>query len=159
MAIFSGFRNLWGAKNLKTGRIVGIVVVIVLALLLLCGCTLKKDRALFDMMVAMYDELEEFPDFDSLRYRDGTLYFVTYPEGIEKEAPSLPHCMQALSSKRVQSVFKIGDDIFFVLNGILDNYSGYVLSQDTQIDLNELDSVERTLVPVYGLYCFSFLSL
>lgn len=65
---------------------------------------------------------------------------------------------EARSSGRVKVVAKIGDDIFFYLHGFVDNYTGYVLSRDTVIDLNELDSVERKMEYEHGLKCYAIFS-
>lgn len=143
-----------GKKRIKW--ILPAAAVVLLAYTLLSGWFSHAESVTIETLYAMYGELETLPDFDGLFCREGSLYLLRDDARIE--APPLPCCLEARSSGRVKGVAKIGDDIFFYLHGFVDNYTGYVLSRDTVIDLNELDSVERKMEYEHGLKCYAIFS-
>lgn len=94
----------------------------------------------------MYEELEPYPDFDMLLYKDGKLYIKSYEENYEIALPQLPLCIQTMRDrKKVKGVKKREDDIYFTTSGIVDNYQGFVLSRDTNIEMGELMTLKRKL--------------
>ena len=126
-----------------------------------CGLVEERDERTFSLIAEMYEELEDLSDAEMIRYNDGNLYAIDFhgtQTMLQKEL--YPCSFAALKQRRVLYVSKIGDDIFFILQGILDNYSGYVLSKDTSIDMQLIKGIERELTPVTpGLVCFRFFSV
>ena len=147
-------------KSPKAYRLIATLIILFVmccfAIAYLHSC-LEMEK--IDMIYAMYEELKGVPDFDALLYKDGTLLAVDYEDNIQMPLAGLTNCIDAMSNGRVKSVMKIGNDIFFTMKGFVDNYSGFVLSEDTLIEMHTLNSLNREIRYEYGLFCFSFCSM
>lgn len=106
---------------------------------------------MISLLNAMYEELEPYPNFDMLFYEKEKLYIRSYEENYQMELPQLPSCIEAMRDKKiVKGVEKKGDDIYFTTSGAVDNYSGFVLSRDTNIEMDTLITLKRKITYEFG---------
>lgn len=161
MGLFSHLSNHWNSSTLiKHKKLLcgGLVVVFIL---FLCPIFLQqRSENTFYTFTKMYEELADQPDFEALSYENGELRAITYSNDSSIILSNLPFCISALEQYRVKGVQKKGNDIYFITKGIVDNYSGYVLTSDTIVDMQTLISLNRELAyHESDLFCFSFSSM
>jgi hypothetical protein len=165
MGVLRHLRTIRPAAILKSPKsccMIIVLTILIVTCLLGAACWLSRlETKQIDMIYAMYDELKELPDFDALLYKDGVLFAVDYDKDMRMPLSGLTNCMIAMSDRRIiKGVMKIDDDIFFTTQGFVDNYIGFVLSEDTLVDMNTLSSLQREIRYEYGrLFCFSFRSV
>lgn len=146
MAKLSQTRFSARSAVIKRGKWVVIILAVVATITYVHFLRYNETQELKSLLNAMYEELEPYPNFDMLLYKEGKLYIKSYEENCEKELPQLPLCIQAMQErKRVKGVEKRGDDVYFTTSGIVDNYHGFVLSRDTNIEMGELMTLKRKL--------------
>lgn len=134
------------------------VAVLVIGIIFAAGARSPEKRISdFTQLASVYDELQAYSEFASLEYTDGRI-IIRYADGStdELESDRYPQTKNLLSSGTVHSIFKQGDNAYFVIGGFADNYCGYILSQDTQVEMEEITTAERLVNPCkYKVFYFT----
>lgn len=151
MAIFHQIRSFARSAVIRRGIVVVIILAVIATIAYIGFLRNNETPKMISLLNAMYEELEPYPNFDILFYEKEKLYIRSYEENNQMELPQLPSCIQAMQDKKiVKGVEKKGDDIYFITSGFVDNYSGFVLSRDTNIEMGTLMTLKRKIAYEFG---------
>ncbi len=139
-----------------------LIFMLVVILLIICCLVANSNRTLSSdhiaAITATYSELIQQDDFVSLRSKDELLLLqrTHSDEHIILSYDEFSNTAAVFHATGVEYIMKRGNDVYFVTEGLLDNVSGYVLSEDLLIDMTEIMKIERVLVPCpYKIFYFS----
>ena len=133
------------------------IVLMVCTTIAVCACSAEKQINDFTQLESVYDELQDYNKFELLDYSDDKMT-LRYVDGITEELENdvCPQTKNILCSAEIKYIFKQKDDIYFVIAGVADNYYGYILSQDTQVEMENITTVQRLFRPCkYKVFYFT----
>lgn len=139
-----------------------LIGLLVVTLIFTCCFVVYESRNInSDMREAMavaYNELILQDDFSYLYYQEENLLIQWKHTDVDVvvKADDFPRTTALFSGHRIQYIYKLADDIYFITKGWLDNIKGYVLSEDFSVNMSEIVTLERILDPCqYKLFSFS----
>lgn len=129
------------------------VVVLFVAMWVLAGITLRNDpwlEADIRIWQAAYDDLAALPDFAYVSARDDD-HFLLHNVGEPDQSAVLPEPIaDMLHDRDLLGLRKVGDDVFFITSGAVDDEWGYVISGDSAVCMDGLWCLNRVDGHVYS---------
>ena len=112
----------------------------------------QKESIRRNTFLAAYSDLSNLPDFTYVTHQTDNIFLLQTPDAPAQSA-ILPQSIASMLAKRqLLSLRKVGDDVFFITGGAVDDEFGYVISSDDQIYIDGLWHIDRV---ESGLYRFS----
>ena len=128
-----------------------IAVSLIMIALLFVSITLHNHQteALLCTLQATYPVLSSLPDFDWLSAQpDGSVLLHKYGE--PDQPAILPEDIaNMLRTRKLLSLRKTGDDVFFITGGAADDEWGYVITTDDTVHMEGLWHLDRIKNRVY----------
>ena len=122
------------------------VVVLFVAMRVLAGIALRNDPRLeADIRIwqAAYDDLAALPDFAYVSARDDGS-FLLHNVGEPDQSAVLPESIaDMLHDRDLLGLRKVGNDVFFITSGAVDDEWGYVISGDSAVCMDGLWHLDR----------------
>lgn len=149
---YTGIRKTTSYKSRNTPRdVIKLILLTGLALLaaVLIGSAMKPggERALLHTLGGSYSLLAQQPDFTRMQMAEGGV-LLTLTDGTERFVP-MPVEFTALFGRgwlnpfRLVYGWKVGDDVYFVTAGAVDDRWGYVFSGDSSVGTEGLNVLKR----------------
>lgn len=122
------------------------VVVLFVAMRVLAGIALRNDPRLeADIRIwqEAYDGLAALPDFAYVSARDDGS-FLLHNVGEPDQSAVLPESIaDMLHDRDLLGLRKVGNDVFFITSGAVDDEWGYVISGDSAVCMDGLWHLDR----------------
>lgn len=124
-----------------------VAVVLLTVLVYVFGCVAMLDDPWLeaDMRAwqSAYPALAALPDFDWLSEQADGSFLLHRAGGADQSAVLPEEIADMLHGRDLLGLRKSGDDVFFITSGAVDDEGGYVITGDSQVNMDGLHHIER----------------